>query len=52
MRHYARRYANHPPSVSKRIRQPVRQLEVVGFMRYAICVATDQLLWMLARWQG
>ncbi|UMY33482.1 Tn3 family transposase [Burkholderia contaminans] len=51
VRHYARRCANRPPSVSKRIRQPVRQLEVACFMRYAICVATDQLLWMLARWQ-
>jgi TnpA family transposase len=51
VRHYARRCANRPPSVSKRIRQPVRQLEAACFMRYALCVATDQLLWMLARWQ-
>ncbi|KVD49416.1 Tn3 family transposase [Burkholderia ubonensis] len=51
VRHYARRCANRPPSVSKRIRQPIRRLEAACFMRYAICVATDQLLWMLARWQ-
>lgn len=51
VRHYARRCANRPPSVSKRIRQPVRRLEAACFMRYALCVATDQLLWMLNRWQ-
>ncbi len=50
VRHYARRCANRPPSVSKRIRQPIRRLEAACFMRYALCVATDQLLWMLARW--
>ncbi|CAJ3199676.1 transposase Tn3 family protein [Burkholderia pseudomallei] len=50
VRYYARRCANRPPSVSKRIRQPVRRLEAACFMRYAICVATDQLLWMLSRW--
>lgn len=51
VRHYARRCANRPPSVSKRVRQPIRRLEAACFMRYALCVATDQLLWMLARWQ-
>lgn len=51
VRHYARRCANRPPSVSKRIRQPARRLEAACFMRYAICVATDQLLSMLSRWQ-
>nr|WP_269502697.1 hypothetical protein [Burkholderia sp. IMCC1007] len=51
VRHNARRCANRPPSVSKRIRHPIRRLEAACFMRYAICVATDQLLWMLARWQ-
>ncbi|KVE40067.1 transposase [Burkholderia sp. BDU5] len=50
VRHYTRRCANRPPSVSKRIRQPSRRLETACFMRYALCVATDQLLWMLGRW--
>ncbi|BBE10388.1 Transposase Tn3 family protein [Mycoavidus cysteinexigens] len=50
VRHYARRCAKRPPSISKRIQFPARQLEAACFIRYALCAATDQLLWMFRRW--
>ena len=50
VRHYARRCANRPASVSKRISQPSRQLEAACFLRYALCTATDQLASMLRHW--
>ncbi|HEY0847457.1 MAG TPA: Tn3 family transposase [Noviherbaspirillum sp.] len=50
VRHYARRCANRPPSVSKRIQSQSRRLESACFMRYALCSATDQLLAMFRRW--
>lgn len=50
VRHYARRCANRPPSVSKRIQSQSRRLETACFMRYALCSATDQLLAMFRRW--
>ncbi|MGC5209668.1 hypothetical protein, partial [Escherichia coli] len=50
VRHYARRCANRPPSVSKRITSQSRRLETACFMRYALCSATDQLLAMFRRW--
>ncbi|MEQ5844410.1 MULTISPECIES: Tn3 family transposase [Paraburkholderia] len=50
VRHYARRCASRPPSISKRIEPHSRILEAVCFMRYALCTATDQVLAMLRRW--
>ena len=50
VRHFARRCANRKPSVSRRIHQETRRLEVACFMRYALCTTTDQLLSMLGRW--
>ncbi len=50
VRHYARRCAGRPPSVSKRIAPQNRRLEAACFMRYALCTSTDQVLTMLRRW--
>jgi hypothetical protein len=50
VRHYARRCANRPPSVSNRIETQSRRLEAACFMRYALCAASDQLLGMLRHW--
>lgn len=50
VRYYARRCANRPPSVSKRIVSRARRLETACFMRYALCTTTDQLLEMFRRW--
>jgi hypothetical protein len=50
MRHYARRCANRPLSVSKRSETQSRRLEAACFMRYALCAASDQLLGMLRHW--
>lgn len=49
VRHYARRCANRPASVAKRI-QGNRRLETACFMRYALCAGTDQLLTMVRQW--
>ncbi len=50
IRYYARRCANRPPSVSKRVAQQPRRLEAACFLRYALCVATDHLATMLRHW--
>ncbi len=50
VRHYARRCASRPPSISKRIEPHGRRLEAACFMRYSLCTATDQVLTMLRRW--
>ena len=50
IRHYARRCANRPASVSKRIAQPSRRLETACFLRYSLCAATDQLASMPGHW--
>lgn len=50
VRHYAKRCANRPPSVSKRVKSQWRRLEAACFMRYSLCTATDQLLSMFRRW--
>lgn len=50
VRHYARRCADRPPSISKRIKTQSRRLEAACFMRYALCTSTDHLLAMLRRW--
>ncbi|MBU9546209.1 Tn3 family transposase [Burkholderia multivorans] len=50
VRHYARRCASRPPSISKRIEPQNRRIEAACFMRYSLCIATDQVLEMLRRW--
>ncbi|MBB3262128.1 hypothetical protein F4827_007008 [Paraburkholderia bannensis] len=50
VRHYARRCASRPASISKRIEPQGRRLEAACFMRYSRCTATDQVLTMLRRW--
>ncbi|WP_137910022.1 MULTISPECIES: Tn3 family transposase [unclassified Burkholderia] len=50
VRHYARRCAGRPPSISKRIEAQSRRLEAACFMRYSLCMSTDQVLEMLRRW--
>ena len=50
VRHYARRCANRPASVSKRMVQQSRRLESACFLRYALCAATDQMSSMLRHW--
>jgi hypothetical protein len=50
VRHYARRCASRPSSISKRIEPQGRRLEAACFMRYALCTATDHVLTMLRRW--
>lgn len=50
VRHYARRCANRPASVSKRVVQQSRRLEAACFLRYALCATTDQLSSMLRHW--
>lgn len=50
VRYYARRCANRPPSISKRIKARGRRLETACFMRYSLCTTTDQLLEMFRRW--
>ncbi len=50
IRYYARRCANRPPSVSKRVAQQHRRLEAACLLRYALCAATDHLATMLRHW--
>lgn len=50
VRHYARRCADRPASISRRAKTQSRRLETACFMRYALCTATDHLLAMLRRW--
>ncbi len=50
VRHYARRCANRPASISKRVVQQSRRLESACFLRYALCAATDQMSSMLRHW--
>ena len=49
VRRYARRMAGRPPSVSARIKEPARTLEVSCFLRYCLLTATDQLIFMFQR---
>ncbi|MDR6861532.1 hypothetical protein [Variovorax guangxiensis] len=49
VRRYARRMAGRPPSVSARIKEPARTLEVSCFLRYCLLTATDQLIFMVQR---
>ncbi|MDE2225464.1 MAG: Tn3 family transposase [Castellaniella sp.] len=45
-RHYAQAMADRPPSVSKRLADARRTIEVSCFLHTALCVATDRLLAM------
>jgi hypothetical protein len=49
VRRYARRMAGRPPSVSARIKEPARTLEVSCFLRYCLPTATDQIIFMFQR---
>lgn len=49
VRRYARRMAGRPPSVSARIKEPARTLEVSCFLRYCLLTATDQIIFMFQR---
>jgi hypothetical protein len=42
VRRYARRMATRPPSVSARIKEPARTVEVACFLRYCLLTASDQ----------
>jgi TnpA family transposase len=49
VRRYARRMASRPPSVSARIKEPARTVEMACFLRYCLLTATDQLILMFQR---
>ncbi len=49
VRRYARRMATRPPSVSARIKEPARTVEVACFLRYCLLSASDQLILMFQR---
>ncbi|GLQ45946.1 putative transposase [Dyella lipolytica] len=45
-RHYAQTMADRPPSISKRVTDSRRTLEVACFLQAALCTSTDRLLAM------
>ena len=49
VRRYARRMAGRPPSVSARLKEPARTLELSCFLRYCLLTATDQIIFMFQR---
>jgi hypothetical protein len=49
VRRYARRMATRPPSISARIKEPARTVEIACFLRYSLLTATDQLILMFQR---
>ncbi|MDM0053746.1 Tn3 family transposase [Variovorax sp. J22R115] len=49
VRRYARRMAGRPPSVSARIKEPARTLELSCFLRYCLLTVTDQIIFMFQR---
>jgi len=49
VRRYARQLANRSPSVSARIKEPRRTVEVACFLRYCLFTATDQAILMIQR---
>lgn len=49
VRRYARRMATRPPSISARIKEPARTVEMACFLRYCLLTATDQLILMFQR---
>jgi len=49
VRRYARRMAARAPSISARIKEPARTVELACFLRYCLLSATDQLILMFQR---
>jgi hypothetical protein len=49
VRRYARRMATRPPSISARIKEPARTVEMACFLRYCLLTATDQFILMFQR---
>ncbi len=49
VRRVARRLASRSPSVSARIKDPARTVEVACFLRHCLLTATDQLILMVQR---
>ena len=49
VRRFAHRLAARSPSLSARIKEPARTLEVGSFLRYCLLTATDQLILMFQR---
>ena len=49
VRRYARRMATRRPSISERIKEPARTVEIACFLRYCLLTATDQLILMFQR---
>jgi hypothetical protein len=49
LRRYARRLTNRPPSNGARIKEPLRTIESVYFLRYCLLIGTDRLLLMVRR---
>jgi len=49
VRRYARRMATRPPSISERIKEPARTVEMACFLRYCLLTATDQFILMFQR---
>ncbi|MGA0573098.1 Tn3 family transposase [Variovorax sp. VNK109] len=49
VRRYARRMATRAPSISARIKEPARTVEMACFLRYCLLTATDQLILMFQR---
>ena len=49
VRRYARRMASRAPSISARIKEPARTVEMACFLRYCLLTATDQLILMFQR---
>ncbi len=46
VRRYARRMATRPPSISERIKERARTVEMACFLRYCLLTATDQFILM------
>ena len=49
VRRYARRMATRPPSVSERVKEPARTVELACFLRYCLLTTTDQFILMFQR---
>ena len=49
VRRYARRMATRPPSISERIKERARTVEMACFLRYCLLTATDQFILMFQR---
>lgn len=49
LRRYARRLANRLPSISARIKEPLRTIETAFFLRHCLLIGTDRVLLMVRR---